>query len=112
MMIFVIMTDGLENDSREYNRKNVFGMISKREAQGWAFTYIGANQDSWGVGEGIGIKGDYTANYDADNPEIALQSVAFSTLRMKRSMRTGNRLKHSFTEEEIKRMSRKPSKTS
>ena len=111
-VIFVIMTDGLENDSKEYGRKHVFDMISKREKQGWSFTYIGANQDAWEVGRGIGISGEYTADYDADIPEKAMESIAFSNLRVKRSMRGGIRPQQAFTGEERRRMKKNPRLTS
>ena len=110
-VIFVIMTDGLENDSKEYGRKHVFDMISKREKQGWAFTYIGANQDAWEVGRGIGISGEYTADYDADIPEKAMESIAFSNLRLKRSMRSGVRPQQAFTQEERRSMKKNPKRT-
>ena len=110
-VIFVIMTDGLENDSREYGRKHVFDMISKREKQGWAFTYVGSNQDAWEVGRGIGIRGEYTADYDADIPEKAMESIATSNLRTKQSMRSGQRPEQAFTEQERRSMKGKPDRT-
>ena len=110
-VIFVIMTDGLENDSKEYGRKHVFDMISKREKQGWAFTYIGANQDAWEVGLGIGISGGHTADYDPDVPEVALGNIAASNLRTKQSMRSGQRPQQAFTEEERRSMKEKPGRT-
>ena len=110
-VIFVIMTDGLENDSKEYGRKHVFDMISKREKQGWAFTYIGANQDAWEVGRGIGISGEYTADYDADIPGKAMESIATSNLRTKQSMRSGHRPQQAFTDEERRNMKGKPRRT-
>jgi hypothetical protein len=110
-VIFVIMTDGLENASKEHGRQHVFDMISKREKQGWAFTYIGANQDAWEVGEGIGISGGHTADYDADIPVMAMRKIAASNLRAKTSMRRGQRPpKQAFTEEERRSM-KKPWRT-
>ena len=89
----------------------MFDMISKREKQGWSFTYIGANQDAWEVGRGIGISGEYTADYDADIPEKAMESIATSNLRTKQSMRSGQRPQQAFTEEERRSMKRKPGRT-
>ena len=110
-VIFVIMTDGLENDSKEYGRKHVFDMISKRKNQGWAFTYVGANQDAWEVGRGIGIRGEYTADYDADIPEKAMESIAVSTLFLKQSMSSGMLPQHAFTGAGRRNMKRKPDRT-
>lgn len=42
-MIFVIMTDGMENASREYGYKEVKSMIEKeKEIYGWEFLFLGA----------------------------------------------------------------------
>ena len=43
-VMFVIITDGEENASREYSLKQVKKMIEhEREAYGWEFVFLGAN---------------------------------------------------------------------
>jgi hypothetical protein len=64
-VIFVIMTDGEENSSKEYKRQDIFELISKKRADGWEFIFLGANQDSWQSGQSIGVS--YTQNYDPQN---------------------------------------------
>lgn len=60
----VILTDGLENASRVYTQQKVRDMITKQQQKyNWDFTYIGANQDTWAVGGGIGIGGSNTYSY-------------------------------------------------
>jgi hypothetical protein len=60
----VILTDGLENASVNYNQQKVREMIKhQQEKYNWLFTYIGANQDSWEVGVSIGVPGANTYNY-------------------------------------------------
>ncbi len=54
----VILTDGLENASREYRREQVFDLIKKGEQQGWGFLYLGADHDVWTAGGDLGISGD------------------------------------------------------
>lgn len=44
-VLFVIQTDGHENASREYSRQDVVDLIRRKEADGWKFIYLGANQD-------------------------------------------------------------------
>ena len=62
-VIFVILTDGLENASREYRKETISKMIKKMEKEHkWTFMYLGANQDSFAVSEGLGIRN--SANYD------------------------------------------------
>lgn len=53
-VLAVILTDGMENASSEVTRKQVAAMIQAREADGWTFIYMGANQDAWAVGGQLG----------------------------------------------------------
>jgi hypothetical protein len=65
-VLFVIMTDGEENSSREFDRQQIMAMIEDRQnAAGYEFLYLGANQDSYQVGGGIGIHGGRTLDYAA-----------------------------------------------
>ncbi|BCA56429.1 hypothetical protein W02_35690 [Nitrospira sp. KM1] len=59
----VILTDGLENASKEYRHKQVFDMIKDFEQQGWTFLYLGADHDVWVAGESLGIAGDNTVSF-------------------------------------------------
>ena len=54
----VILTDGEENASQEFTRKQVFDLIKRYETQGWAFLYLGADHDVWAAGGDLGIAGD------------------------------------------------------
>ncbi len=55
-VIFVILTDGYENASREYSRKQIFEMIRKKEEKrGWRFIFLGANQDAIHEASTLGI---------------------------------------------------------
>jgi hypothetical protein len=44
--LVTIITDGLENDSREYDYRSVTSLMDKMKSQGWMITYIGANQNA------------------------------------------------------------------
>ena len=53
-VIFVVITDGYENTSKEFSRKQVFEMVSYQKlTHNWEFIFLGADIDSWG--EKIGI---------------------------------------------------------
>lgn len=65
--IVVILTDGQENSSREYTREQVFNLIRAKEAEGWIFTYLGANQDSYAVAHSLGFSGAATQDFLADS---------------------------------------------
>lgn len=55
-VVFVILTDGEENSSREYTRDQIFKIIRERqELHGWQFVFLGANQDAIQAGGNLGI---------------------------------------------------------
>jgi len=56
----VILTDGLENASREYTREGIARVIKDHEARGWTFVYLGADHDAWAAGGDLGIAGNNT----------------------------------------------------
>ncbi len=63
-----IMTDGLENASKEYTHAAVKALVSEREEKfGWTFLYMGANQDAIEVGASIGVSADRSLTYEAEN---------------------------------------------
>ncbi len=65
-VLFVIVTDGGENASREFSRPQVFEMIEKvKRDYDWGFTFIGANQDAIGTGGGLGVTRGSSLNYAA-----------------------------------------------
>ena len=65
--IAVIITDGMENASREYNYSMVHDLIVKRKEEGWEFIFLGANIDAERVGESIGVGKAMSVNYHADS---------------------------------------------
>jgi hypothetical protein len=54
-VIFVILTDGLENASKEYDLVKVRDLIKTREEDGWQVIFLGANMDAYAVGIDYGI---------------------------------------------------------
>jgi Mg-chelatase subunit ChlD len=64
-IFFVTITDGEENASREYvDREKIFEMITHhREALGWQFIYLGANQDAMKSGVSLGYTSGSSMTY-------------------------------------------------
>jgi uncharacterized protein YegL len=63
-VIFVIVTDGMENSSREFTRSQVFEMINhRRSGHDWNFMFLAANQDAIEEAGGICIPRHYAMNY-------------------------------------------------
>ena len=67
-VICLVVTDGMENSSQEYNGDQIKQMISNMEINhNWKFIYLGANQDVFTVGAGYGMN---QANCVSFSPEI------------------------------------------
>ncbi len=47
MVTFVVVTDGQENASREFNREKIRKLTADKEQGSWEFVYLGANQDAF-----------------------------------------------------------------
>lgn len=80
-VLCVIFTDGEENDSKEFTQEGILRLIKEKEAEGWTFAYLGANQDAWRVGESIGIKKDQTMTYDQSHTRETLSVVEQATAK-------------------------------
>ncbi len=64
-VLFVIITDGMENSSKEYTVKKVKDLIEQQKKAGWEFIFLGANIDAVQAAGTIGIKPDRAQNYQA-----------------------------------------------
>ncbi|HEX5000421.1 MAG TPA: hypothetical protein VFY29_19515 [Terriglobia bacterium] len=60
----LIVTDGQENASKEYDLAAVRAVIEQKEKDGWNFAYMGANQDSYAVGGAMRFRPGFIANFD------------------------------------------------
>ncbi|MCD7842818.1 MAG: hypothetical protein LUG56_10165 [Lachnospiraceae bacterium] len=66
--MFVIITDGAENASREYSLQRVRNQIeSQKEKYGWEFIFLGANMDAVTTARSFGINENRVADYVADS---------------------------------------------
>lgn len=70
-VLFVIITDGEENSSKEYRGLQIRKLIDKKSELGWNFMYLGANIDAFASASSIGIKASMTANFIQDSVGMA-----------------------------------------
>lgn len=68
-VLFIIITDGYENASREYHKDDIKKLIKKNKD--YEFIYIGADIDSYAAGSDIGIRKDNIANFKKDRKGTA-----------------------------------------
>lgn len=66
-VLFIIMTDGMENSSVEFSKSQIKSMI---DSHSWEFLFIGADIDSYAEAAKIGIRKSRTANYVKSNEGI------------------------------------------
>lgn len=72
-VIFVIITDGKENSSREYAAEKVKALVEQQKIEyGWEFIFLGANLDAVKTAARFGISRDRAQNYHADSVGVAL----------------------------------------
>lgn len=75
-VIVAIMTDGLENSSREYTHAAIKAMVEHQtDKYGWQFLYMGADQDAIEVGRSIGVKDEYSVTYSRGRAKEAQEMV-------------------------------------
>lgn len=63
-VLFITITDGIENASKECTNKQLAELINNQETKyNWQFTYLGANQDAFATAGGIGVQSGKTMTY-------------------------------------------------
>jgi len=67
-VLFVIITDGMENASKEYTVNSVKKLISEqKEKENWEFLFLGANIDAIKTAGSFGIDESRAAQYKSDS---------------------------------------------
>ena len=78
--ILVVMTDGYENSSHEYNSESIKSKVKSWEDRGWEVVFLGANFDNVEtVSGGVGVSLNKTLNFQAGNFERGFESLTAST---------------------------------
>jgi hypothetical protein len=73
-VIFVIITDGMENSSREFTYDKVRELIQhQRDRYNWEFVFLGANMDSAKEAGNIGILQKNA--YDFEATEVGVKQM-------------------------------------
>lgn len=101
-VLFVIITDGHENSSREYQKSQINEMINhQKDNYKWEFVFIGANQDAIAEAGKLGIKADNSLNYasNAAGTEGLFKSLSNNV----RSYRAGGQVAFSLQDREIQK---------
>lgn len=75
--MFVIITDGMENASKQYDGERVKNTVAEQKrTRNWKFLFLGANVDAVSMAREIGIDADQTVTYVNDDRGIKLNYEA------------------------------------
>ena len=61
--VVMIITDGEENESKEWTKARVQALVKERETAGWKVLYLGANVDAFAEAGQVGVVQAATASY-------------------------------------------------
>ena len=89
-VLFMIMTDGLENASREYDKATVKALIEETTNNyHWNYIFMGANIDSVAEAGALGIQADHAMNFEADSSGVK-ESFSRMNEAAKKTRETGS----------------------
>lgn len=96
-VIIVIVTDGQENQSKEFTKNQIFDMIThQKNNYNWQFVFLGANQDAIKVAGDYGIAKSSTLTYATSS--IGTQSAYRSFSSNLANYRVGTSCSVDFSE--------------
>lgn len=88
-VLIVVLTDGLENASKEFSLKQIHQMIQhQQDVYSWEFIFLGAGQDAIQVANSLGISDDHAVQF-SETPEgavMAFQAISHTSI----AYRTGD----------------------
>lgn len=102
-VLVAVITDGMENASKEWSRLQVMDSVKARIAEGWDFTFLGANQDAIQEGGGLGVAPDSSLTYAATPTGTREAFAAMSSSMGKKRRDEAQSLQ--YTEEDRRRAS-------
>lgn len=97
-VMVLILTDGLENASREWTGEGVKRLVEQRKAAGWKFVFLGADVDAFAAARIVGLADSafsVSAAYDGATGRIETQIAARDGSVAYRGA-GGNLMGHSF----------------
>ena len=101
LVVFVIVTDGQENASREFSRAQIRKMIEHQQsAFQWQFTFRAANQDAFAEGASLGMAADGIAQWTTGKARGTYDVAAQKLSRMRKAASAGETIDNKFTNEE------------
>ena len=111
--VLAIMTDGLENASKEHTKETIKALLDRKQKEGWLVVYLGTGHDAWTQAGQIGLAAGNVMHYARSHTRATMVQV------MKRQQRfaaavdaTAEAQKGGFTDAERAEAGEKPGKAS
>jgi len=87
--IVVVVTDGDENCSKEWNKDKIFKLINERKDDGWEFMFLAAGQDAISTATNYGFDADSAVSFAANGMGATHAHEAMSVYTC--SLRSGSK---------------------
>jgi hypothetical protein len=87
----ITITDGQENQSREFSRQDIVRLVKEKEARGWSFVFLGAGLDAYAEAGGMGYDARSVQAYapDGTGARTAFASVSAAMVAKRAKIRHG-----------------------
>lgn len=79
-VVATIITDGMENASKEYSGRAIKELVGDLRKKGWSFTYMGANQDAVEVASELNIRNARNFDFSMEGATLAMEKDADTRL--------------------------------
>jgi len=91
IVTIITITDGEENQSHEFSRKDIVRLVKEKEAHGWSFVFLGAGLDAYAEAGGMGYDPRSVQAFAPDAPgaRLAFGSVSAAMVDKRRMLRLG-----------------------
>jgi hypothetical protein len=105
LVVFVILTDGQENSSKEYTKSKIKEMIERQQnVYSWQFTFLGANQDAFSEAQSLGIYAAAAANFIPKRSKEAFLAASANVHRMRAAVGAGKQAYCAYSDDEVRFM--------
>jgi Mg-chelatase subunit ChlD len=102
-VVFVIVTDGHENSSKEFTRDQVRQKITEqRDKYNWQFIFLGADESAFDEGKAMGISMAAVAQYDTQKSSKAYVATSRGVSKMRCCVADGQAASFAYSDEDRK----------
>ncbi len=98
LVVFVVLTDGHENASREFSLQRVREMIEHQQDQyNWQFTFLGADASAFDEANQMGMKAGSAAQFSKRKVSAAYFHTSNKVNRMRKQAMRGEQVSNNYT---------------